>query len=200
LEPDVVCTTVGKLIDAEEASFSTLASFIFLGGNGMQTKKMTYTALFVAIGVLSAHIIYIPIVVAKCFPVQHAINVLLAVLLGTRYAVGSAFTISVLRNILGTGSLLAFPGSMIGAFLAGVLYRRTGSIFGAIAGEVIGTGLLGSLVAYPVANLLLGSNVGAFFFVVPFLVSTAGGSLIAYLIHRTPITAYVRESLGSKTV
>ena len=166
----------------------------------MQTKKMTYTALFVAIGVLSAHIIYIPIVVAKCFPVQHAINVLLAVLLGTRYAVGSAFTISVLRNILGTGSLLAFPGSMIGAFLAGVLYRRTGSIFGAIAGEVIGTGLLGSLVAYPVANLLLGSNVGAFFFVVPFLVSTAGGSLIAYLIHRTPITAYVRESLGGKTI
>lgn len=166
----------------------------------MQTKKLTYTALFVAIGVLSAHLVYIPIIVAKCFPVQHTINVLLAVLMGTRYAVGSAFTVSVLRNILGTGSLLAFPGSMIGAFLAGVLYQRTGSIYGAIVGEIIGTGLLGSLVAYPIANWVLGSQVGAFFFVIPFLVSTAGGSLIAWMIHRTPITAYVRESLGGKTV
>ena len=90
-----------------------------------------------AVGVLSAHLVYIPVGVAKCFPVQHAINVLLAALIGTRYSVGAAFGVAALRNILGTGSLLAFPGSMIGAALSGIVYARTQSIWGAVAGEII---------------------------------------------------------------
>lgn len=161
----------------------------------MSIKKMTFTALFITIGVVSAHLVYIPVGIAKCFPVQHAINVLLAVLLGTRYSVSAAFGISLLRNLLGTGSLLAFPGSMIGAALAGILYKRTNHILGAVAGEIIGTGIIGSLVAYPVAKFLVGSQVGAFFFVIPFLVSTTGGSLIAYLLYQTPITTHLRDKL-----
>lgn len=153
----------------------------------MEMRKLTLTAMFMAIGVLSAHLIYIPVLVSKCFPMQHAINVLLAVLLGTRYAVSASFGISLLRNLLGTGSILAFPGSMIGAALAGVLYKKTNSIYGAILGEVIGTGIIGGLMAYPLAKYLLASDVGALFFVVPFLVSTIGGSAIAYLIYQTPL-------------
>ncbi len=162
----------------------------------MRVKKMTFTALFIAIGVLSAHLIYIPIGISKCFPVQHAINVLLAVLLGTRYSVGAAFCTSLLRNILGTGSLLAFPGSMIGAALAGIMYKKTHHILGAVAGEIIGTGIIGGLLAFPVAKFLLGSQAGAFFFVIPFLVSTTGGSIIAYVIYHTPVTAFFRQKLG----
>ncbi|SDF33560.1 energy coupling factor transporter S component ThiW [Sporolituus thermophilus] len=162
----------------------------------MRLKKLTFTALFMAIGVLSAHLVYIPVGAAKCFPVQHAINVLLAVLLGTRYSVSAAFGISLLRNILGTGSLLAFPGSMIGAALAGIVYHRTGHILGAVVGEVIGTGIIGALVAFPVAKYLIGSKVGAFFFVIPFFVSTAGGSIIAYLLYHTPVVKFFREKLG----
>lgn len=82
----------------------------------MQTRKLTSAALLIAIGTLSAHLIYIPAGVSKCFPVQHAINVMGAVLLGPDYAVAIGFIIACLRNVLGTGSLLAFPGSM----------RRTG--------------------------------------------------------------------------
>ena len=81
----------------------------------MQTRKLTSAALLIAIGTLSAHFIYIPAGVSKCFPVQHAINVMGAVLLGPDYAVAIGFIIACLRNMLGTGSLLAFPGSMIGA-------------------------------------------------------------------------------------
>lgn len=161
-------------------------------------RRLSFTALFVAVGVLSAHLIYIPIGIAKCFPVQHAINVLLAVLLGTRYAVSGAFAVSLLRMAFGTGSLLAFPGSMFGAALAGLLYKRTGHIAGAMFGEVIGTGLLGGLVAYPVAAYLIGSQVGAFFFIVPFAISSLGGSLIAWLIDRTPVTAFCRDTLEKR--
>ena len=57
----------------------------------MDTKKLTFTALFVAVGVFTAQLVYIPVGVAKCFPVQHAINILLEVLLGTRYSVNAAF-------------------------------------------------------------------------------------------------------------
>ena len=164
----------------------------------METRKLTFTALFMAVGVLSAHLVYIPVGVSKCFPIQHAINVLLAVLLGTRYSVGAAFGVSVLRNILGTGSLLAFPGSMFGAALSGILYSRTHSIWGALAGEIIGTGIIGGLVAYPVAKYFLGSAAGALFFVVPFLISTAGGSLLAYVLYRTPVVAFLQERLGQR--
>jgi energy coupling factor transporter S component ThiW len=165
----------------------------------MDIRKLTLMALFVAIGVLSAHLVFIPVGVAKCFPVQHAINILLAVLLGTRYSVTAAFGISLLRNILGTGSLLAFPGSMFGAALAGIFYRKTNHILGAIAGELIGTGIIGGLIAYPVAKFVIGSKVAAvFFFVVPFLVSSAGGSILAYLIYHTPLTAICREKFGAK--
>lgn len=121
----------------------------------------------------------------------------LAALLGTRYAVSGAFTISLLRNLLGTGSLLAFPGSLCGAFLAGWLFRRTGHIAGAVAGEIIGTGLIGGLLAYPVASWFLGSQVGAFFFIIPFLISTTGGSLIAYVLYRTPLTMVLQKRLSS---
>lgn len=164
----------------------------------METRKIAFTALFMAVGVLSAHLVYIPVGVSKCFPVQHAINVLLAVLLGTRYSVSAAFGVSVLRNILGTGSLLAFPGSMIGAALAGILYKRTNHILGAVVGEIVGTGIIGGLVAYPVAKYLLGSGVGALFFVVPFLISTIGGSCLAWVLYHTPVTAFLQERLGQR--
>lgn len=162
----------------------------------MQIRKLTFTALFIAIGVLTAHLIYIPIGIAKCFPIQSTINILLAVLVGTRYSVSAAFSTALLRNILGTGSLLAFPGSMIGAFFAGILFKKTNHIVGAIVGEVVGTGILGSLVAFPIAKYIIGSQVGAFFFVIPFLISATGGSMIAYLLYRTPMMKIFNERIG----
>ncbi len=148
----------------------------------MKVRRLTASALLVAIGTLSSHLIYIPVGVAKCYPVQHAINVLSAVLLGPFYALLNAFCISLLRNILGTGSLLAFPGSMFGALLAACLYRVKGSTAYAIGGEVFGTGVLGGIAAYPIAKYIIGQEIAIFFFVVPFLASTIGGSAIGYLL------------------
>nr|WP_258176098.1 energy coupling factor transporter S component ThiW [Orenia metallireducens] len=152
--------------------------------NIIKTIRLTFSALLVAIGTMTGHLIYIPVGIAKCFPVQHAINIISAIFLGPRYAVLNAFVISLLRNILGVGSLLAFPGSMIGAFLAGVLFKKTANRFYTIGGEVFGTGILGGLFSYPIAKFLMGKEIMAFFFVIPFLVSTIGGSFIGYLLVR----------------
>ncbi|WP_270474804.1 energy coupling factor transporter S component ThiW [Clostridium cochlearium] len=148
----------------------------------MNTKKLTFSALLVALGALLGNLIFIPIGAAKCFPVQHAINVISAVILGPFYSVSIAFCISFLRNIVGTGSLLAFPGSMIGAAIAGVLYKKTGKEFLAVLGEIIGTGLIGGLLAFPMAKFIMGKEVAGLFFIVPFSISSVGGSIIGYTI------------------
>ena len=145
----------------------------------MKTRKLTLAALLIAIGTLSAHLIYIPAGVSRCFPVQHAINVIGAVLLGPGYALSIGFLIATLRNLLGTGSLLAYPGSMIGALLAGLAYARFKNVPAAMVGEIFGTGILGGLAAWVIAAFVLGSKAAAWFFIPPFLISTIGGSVIA---------------------
>lgn len=161
----------------------------------MKTRNLTLAALLIAIGTLTGHLISIPVGVSKCFPVQHTINVLSAVLLGPIYAVGNAFCISLLRNILGTGSLLAFPGSMIGALFAGILYKVSKKNVCAVLGEIFGTGIIGGLLAFPIAKFIMGSEHGAFFFVVPFLISTIGGSIIGYLVLQCkPIKSFFRDT------
>lgn len=146
----------------------------------MNTKKLTLASLLVAIGVATAHLVVFPLEVARIFPVQHAINVVAGIALGPWWAVGTAFSTSLLRNILGTGSPLAFPGSMIGAFLAGWIFLQTRCRLKALAGEVLGTGVLGALLAYPIARFVLAREVAAFFFVVPFLASSLVGSVVGY--------------------
>ncbi|KJS87771.1 MAG: thiamine biosynthesis protein ThiW [Peptococcaceae bacterium BICA1-8] len=148
----------------------------------MNTRKLTFSALLIALGTLLGHVIYIPVGVAKCFPIQHTINVLSAVLLGPGYALSNAFLISLLRNILGTGSPLAFPGSMLGAILAAYLFQRTKKYSYTVAGEIFGTGVLGGLASYPIAKYVLGKEIAVMFFVIPFLISTIGGSLIGLAI------------------
>lgn len=147
-----------------------------------RTRLLTTMALLVAIGTLSSQFIWFPAGIAKAYPVQHAVNVLAAVILGPGPAVIIAFMIGLLRNMLGLGSLLAFPGGMIGAFLAGYLYKRFGKKYFAAIGEVIGTGVIGALFSVPFAKVLMGTSFGAFFFIPPFIVSSVTGAGIALFI------------------
>ncbi len=144
------------------------------------SKKITLAGLLVALGVVLSTF-HIPIGVAKVFPIQHMINLIAAVLLGPAYAVLMAFATSAIRVSMGMGSLLAFPGSMVGAFLAGLFYQHRKSLLTAFAGEVIGTGILGALLAYPVASLLLSREVALFTFIVPFSISSCVGAAIGLL-------------------
>ncbi len=143
----------------------------------MNVKKLTIASTLTAIAVACSSI-YIPLGVAKVFPIQHFVNVVAAVVLGPGYAVLTALSVSLIRNILGTGSILAFPGSMIGALLGSLLYLKTRHLAGAICGEVVGTGIIGALVAWGMASVLLSSKAGALLFVVPFGLSSLVGALL----------------------
>lgn len=163
-----------------------------------QIRKLTLAGLLTAVAVVGG-MFSIPLGAAKCSPVQHMVNVIAAVLLGPSYAVGSAFTASLIRNLIGTGSLLAFPGSMVGALLSGLLYQKTKHLAGAFVGEVFGTGILGAMLSYPVAVLLMGKTAALFGFVPAFLINTVAGASIAVLVvcalNRTEVLKNLRTGL-----
>ena len=147
----------------------------------LSVKKLALAGMLCALAVVGS-VFSFPIFGSKCAPVQHRVNILCAVLLGPYYGIGVAFVASLLRNLLGLGSLMAFPGSMFGALLCGLAYHKTRQLLPTLAAEVFGTSILGGLCAYPVAILLMGKSAGdiAFYaYIVPFLVSTAGGAVIA---------------------
>lgn len=148
------------------------------------TRKLALSGLLCAVGVVGSFF-SVPVFGSKCAPVQHVVNILCAVLLGPFYGVGVAFATSLIRNLLGLGSLMAFPGSMFGALLCGMTYHKTKNTWLTYLAEVFGTAVLGGLCAYPVAILFMGVNaadVAFYAYIIPFLISTAAGAVLSALI------------------
>ena len=85
-----------------------------------RVKKLAVAAVFCAVAVVGSMLSF-PAFGSKCAPVQHMVNILCAVLLGPWYGVVVAFAASLLRNLLSLGTLMAFPGSMLGALVCGLV-------------------------------------------------------------------------------
>lgn len=146
------------------------------------TKKMVLAGVLTALAVVGSMISF-PVAGSKCAPIQHMVNILAAVILGPGWGVGIAFCASLLRNILGIGSILAFPGSMIGALCCGIVYAACRRLGVTCAAEAFGTGVLGALAAYPAAKFLMGMEpAGLSVYIVPFMISTVAGSILAFLL------------------
>lgn len=147
-------------------------------------KKLALAAVFCAVAVVGS-LFSFPVFGSKCAPVQHVVNVLCAVLLGPWYGVAVAFAASLIRNLLGLGSLLAFPGSMCGALLCGIVYHKCAKVIPTAVAEILGTGVIGGLLAYPIAIAFMGvsaAKVAFYAYIVPFLISTTVGSVLAVVI------------------
>ena len=146
-----------------------------------RTLRLTLAGILVAVAVVGSMFSF-PVFGSKCSPVQHMVNVICGALLGPWYGLGAGFLAALIRNLLGLGSLLAFPGSMCGAFLCGLVWKYSRKLLPTLAGEVVGTGVIGGLLAYPIAITFMGvsaSNVAFYAYIVPFLISTVVGSIIA---------------------
>ena len=118
-----------------------------------RTQKLCLAAVLCAVAVAGS-LLSFPIAGSKCAPVQHMVNILCAVFLGPGYGVGAAFGASLIRNLLGLGSPMAFPGSMCGALLCVAILA-----LGQSAGEI------------------------AFYaYIIPFFISTAAGAALSGVI------------------
>jgi energy-coupling factor transport system ATP-binding protein len=147
----------------------------------MKTRDIARAVILTAMAVALSPF-FIPVGVSKCFPAQHMVNVLAAVMLGPGYAVMIALMAGMIRNMLGLGTLLAFPGGMIGALAAGLMYKFSRNIYWAGLGEIIGTGLLGSLACvWIVGPIFMGKSIAAGALMTAFSLSTLGGTVIGIL-------------------
>ncbi len=145
------------------------------------TKRVAYSVVLAALAVALSPI-SIPTGIARLSPTQHLINVLAGVLVGPWWGFGVALVTSVVRNTLGLGTPLAFPGSIFGVILAGLAFRATRNVYVAALGEVVGTGLIGaSVAALLVAPYLMGRALGLTALILPFLLSSVLGAVLGVL-------------------
>ncbi len=145
--------------------------------------RMVVMAMLVAVGVVISPLLRVE---GMC-PMAHLINITAAVLLGPL----DAFIVAVLIGVIRMAAMgippLALTGAVFGATLSGILYKASkGKIWAAVIGEVIGTGIIGAIVSYPVMTYICGREGLTWLFYVPsFICGTLiGGSIALVLLYR----------------
>lgn len=142
--------------------------------------KTIVLAMLVAIGVVISPILRVE---GMC-PMAHVINIICSVFLGPWYSLLCATLIGIIRMITMSIPPIALTGAVFGAFLSGVFYRMSkGKIFFAVLGEIIGTGIIGAIMSYPVMTYIWGREGLSWLFYVPsFICGTLIGGGIAYVL------------------
>jgi len=141
-----------------------------------EIRTITTAGLLCAVAVILSGL-SIPVGPTKCFPVQHAVNVVAGVLLGPWWAAGVAFAASVIRNMIGTGTLFAFPGSIPGALAVGFAWKVFKKDIAALA-EPLGTGVIGAWLSAVIIAPSMNSAVGFGVLMPAFLASSVPGAFI----------------------
>jgi energy coupling factor transporter S component ThiW len=161
--------------------------------------KMTFLAMMVAIGVVISPILRVE---GMC-PTAHLINIVSAVMMGPWYALLCATLIGIIRMMFMGIPPLALTGAVFGAFLSGVLYRISGGrmIF-AVVGEVVGTGIIGAMVSYPVMTFIVGrEGLSLMFYVPSFICATLIGGSVAFILlkylNKGKMLTKMQQMLGS---
>lgn len=161
--------------------------------------KVVFMGMMVAIGVVISPILRVE---GMC-PMQHFINVTCAVLLGPWNAFLCACLIGIIRMVTMGITPMALTGAVFGAYLSGLLYRLSkGNLLCAFLGEVIGTGIIGAIVSYPVMTYLWGRTGLTWLFYVPsFTAGTLIGGSLAFIflkqLQKTKLLAKFQGTLGS---
>lgn len=116
-------------------------------------------------------------------PMSSVMNVIGVILMGPFYGTVMALICGLLRMLLLGIPPLALTGAVFGAFLAGIFYKFSKNIYLVMLGEIVGTGLIGSLLSYPVMVWFTGSAQGMYWFVYTprFFGGAISGALIGYL-------------------
>ena len=163
--------------------------------------KLTSLSLFIALGVVISPILRFE---GMC-PMAHFINILCSVLMGPWYSLICAMLIGIIRMLLMGIPPIAITGAVFGALLSGVFYRLSkGKILCAVIGEVIGTGIIGAIVSYPVMTYLWGKEGLSWLFYVPsFIAGTLIGGSVAFVFLRklanTGVLTEIQKKLSDQS-
>lgn len=169
--------------------------------NSKSLLKMITLSMLIALGVVISPILRVE---GMC-PMAHFINIVCSVFLGPWYSLLCATLIGIIRMITMGIPPIALTGAVFGAFLSGVFYRSSkGRIIFAVLGEIIGTGIIGAIMSYPVMTFFWGKEGLSWLFYVPsFICGTLIGGSIAYVFLRkfaaNGMLARIQTMLGSQS-
>ena len=169
--------------------------------NSKNLLKMITLSMLIALGVVISPILRVE---GMC-PMAHFINIVCSVFLGPWYSLLCATLIGIIRMITMGIPPLALTGAIFGAFLSGVCYRLSkGRILFAVIGEIIGTGIIGAVMSYPVMTFFWGKEGLSWLFYMPsFICGTLIGGSIAYVFLRkladNGMLAKIQTMLGAKS-
>lgn len=115
-------------------------------------------------------------------PFQHFFNVVCAVLVGPIYAFFSALLTGCMRMLLTGRPITAVIGAVIGALLAGIFYQLSKNMLLAVAGEILGTGILSAITSYYAMYYGFGVDLDSPFYYIPlFMPACIVGALLGYV-------------------
>jgi len=171
--PNIPCIHLASL--SEEARDVTKAP---------PTRRIALAAVLSAVTVALSPL-YIPLGATKCFPAQHMMNAVAGVLLGPWYAAAMALSTGTIRNMLGLGTLYAYPGGIPGALVVGLTHRYLRKADAAALTEPLGTVVIGATLSALLLAPALGHSMTLYFFWVAFAASSVPGSVLGYLVIKT---------------
>lgn len=131
-------------------------------------RRLTLTAMFTALAFVLSTFVYFP----NMAPFQHFVDVMAEVFVGPWYAFAAALMTGLLRMACGR-SIGSVVGAIFGPIIGGLWYRKTHKFWSAWAGEVIGTGFVGAMTAYPLYKQFYGLDAQSPFYYVPFYTPSA---------------------------
>jgi energy coupling factor transporter S component ThiW len=145
------------------------------------TRKIALAVVLMTLGVVLGSL-SIPIGVTKVAPAQHMINAVAGVLLGPWYAVVMGLITATIRIGLGVGTVYAYPGSVFGGLVVGLVYRYVKRTDYAALLEPLGTVVIGASLSALVVSPLMGGTATLAFFWTAFAASCIPGSILGFIV------------------
>jgi len=150
--------------------------------NQLQIHKLTVLSMMIALDVVLTPIFRIE----GMAPMSSVVNILAGTIMGPVYALVMATVTALIRMTTQGIPPLALTGATFGALLAGLFYKYGRKFYFSALGEIIGTGIIGSIVSYPVMVLFTGSaaKLSWFIYTPRFIGATLIGTAIAFVSFR----------------
>jgi energy coupling factor transporter S component ThiW len=142
--------------------------------------RLTIAALLVAIDVVTSPLFRIE----GLAPMSSVLNVIIGVLVNPLYAFIITLMTGAIRMLILGIPPLALTGAVFGGVLASLFYQFSSKIKLAWLGEIIGTGIIGSLLSYPVMIIFTGTknNLYWFLYTPRFLLATLVGGFLGVMV------------------
>ena len=148
----------------------------------LQVHKLTILSMMIALDVVLTPIFRIE----GMAPMSSVVNILAGIMMGPAYALVMATVTAFIRMTTQGIPPLALTGATFGALLAGLFYQYGRKFYFSALGEILGTGIIGSIVSYPVMVLFTGSaaKLNWFIYTPRFFGATLIGTAISFIAFR----------------